>query len=93
MPESEVQDVILNIGLYQGNNEWLTRKNASQLIFSLVPDEERTMTTEAIMDLMRDKVKNIPGPTSVEFEKISGGPPVGKPISVKVHFFQKSTQC
>jgi len=33
---------------------------------------------------MREKVKYISGPTSVEFEKLVGGPPVGKPISVKV---------
>ncbi len=33
---------------------------------------------------MREYTKNISGPIAIEFEKISGGPPVGKPIAVKV---------
>lgn len=84
LPEDEVRDVILNVGLYQGNNEWLVRKNASQVIFSLVPYEERLKTTDELMEKMRGLTESIPGPTSVEFEKVSGGPPVGKPVTVKV---------
>ena len=34
--------------------------------------------------MMREKIANISGPTSVELQEIAGGPPVGKDISVKV---------
>jgi multidrug efflux pump len=84
LPKSEVQDVIVNVGLLQGNNEWVTRKSVAQMMFQLHPQEKRSITTDELMEKMRERVKYISGPTSVEFEKLAGGPPVGKPISVKV---------
>jgi multidrug efflux pump subunit AcrB len=48
------------------------------------PAEERPYSTTFFMEQMREKCKNISGPSSVSFEEISGGPPTGKPISVKV---------
>lgn len=84
LPENDVSLYISNIGLMQGNNEWLTRKNVAQIIFQLEPIENREHTTEELLEMMREKTKNISGPTSVEYELISGGPPVGKDISVRV---------
>ena len=84
LPKTEVQDIIVNVGLLQGNDEWVTRKSAAQLIFQLRPKEERSMSVDELLEMMRERIKYISGPSSIEFEKISGGPPVGKPISVKV---------
>lgn len=84
LPQSEIHALVVNVGLLQGANEWLTRKNVAQLLFELKPVEERTYSTDEMINLMRKESDRISGPVSVEFEKISGGPPVGKPISVKV---------
>jgi multidrug efflux pump subunit AcrB len=84
LPQHDVGVYIVNVGLMQGNNEWLTRKNVAQIIFQLEPIEEREHTTEELLEMMREKTHTISGPTSLEFELISGGPPVGKPISVRV---------
>jgi multidrug efflux pump subunit AcrB len=84
LSDSELEAVIVNVGLMQGNNEWLTRKNVAQVLFQLKPREERDQSTEALMNRMRERTAYISGTTSVEFEMVSGGPPVGKPISVKV---------
>ncbi|MCK5075683.1 MAG: efflux RND transporter permease subunit, partial [Calditrichia bacterium] len=84
LPEEPIQDVVVNVGLLQANEEWLTKKNVAQILFQLEPNEEREISTKALMEMMREKVKNISGPVSVEIEKIAGGPPVGKDISVKV---------
>ena len=84
LPKSEVQDVIVNVGLLQGNNEWFTRKSVAQMLFQLYPHEQRSISTDELMEMMRERAKYISGPTSVEFEKLAGGPPVGKPISVRV---------
>jgi len=84
LPQSEIHAVVVNVGLLQGANEWLTRKNVAQLLFELKPVEERTYSTDEMIGLMRIESAKISGPISVEFEKISGGPPVGKPVSVKV---------
>ncbi len=84
LPKNDVNVYISNVGLLQGNNEWLTRKNVAQIIFQLEPIEEREHATEELLEMMREKTSTISGPTSVEFELISGGPPVGKDISVRV---------
>lgn len=84
LPEEMVQDVIVNVGLLQGNEEWLVKKNVGQLLLQLQPKEERTATADEVIELLRERTAHISGPISVEFEKYSGGPPTGKPISVKV---------
>ncbi len=84
LPEDHIEAVIANIGLLQGNNEWLTRKNVAQIFIQLKPIEERIFDTEQLMEMLRLNTTYISGPRSVEFEMVSGGPPVGKPISVKV---------
>ena len=84
LPGDVVQEVIVNVGLLQGNEEWLTKKNVAQLLIQLRPKEERTLTTDEMIDELRERTAGISGPTAIEFEKYSGGPPVGKPISVKV---------
>ncbi|MBD3225021.1 MAG: hypothetical protein GF313_09845 [Caldithrix sp.] len=84
LPQSAIQDVVVNAGLLQGNEEWLIKKNVAQVLFQLHPKEDRDISIDRLITMMREKSKTISGPTSVEFEQISGGPPVGKPISVKV---------
>jgi multidrug efflux pump len=84
LPKSAMQDVIANIGLYQGNDEWVTRKNVAQIVVQLLPLEERDQSTSELMNILRKNIQNISGPLSVQFEEISGGPPVGREISVKV---------
>jgi len=84
LPSDHLKNVIVNVGLLQGNEEWLTRKNVAQLFVELKPIEERTKTTDELLAILRDRVQDISGPISLEFEKVTGGPPVGKPISIKV---------
>ena len=84
LPESAVQDVIVNVGLLQGNEDWVTRKNVAQVLVQLKPMEDRSLSTQDVIDDLRKRTRHISGPISLEFEKLSGGPPVGKPISVKV---------
>jgi multidrug efflux pump subunit AcrB len=80
----DVNAVVVNVGLMQGNEEWLAKKNVAQVILQLKPQEERETNVDVLLERLRERVKYISGPISVEFEKVSGGPPVGKPISVKV---------
>lgn len=84
LPESEVQALITNVGLMQGNEEWITRKNVGQVLVQLQPVEERSMSTDEIIEIMRKKTRYISGPQSLVYEKVAGGPPVGKAIQVKV---------
>jgi len=84
LPPALLQDYVTNVGLLQGNEEWLTRRNVGQILLQLTPREQRDLGARDIITILRDKTKYITGPSSVEFELVSGGPPTGKPISVKV---------
>ena len=85
LPQEAIEHIITNVGLMQGNEEWVVSKNVAQILFQLEPLETRIIATKDLMKMMQENVKNISGPVSVEFEEISGGPPVGKDVSVKVH--------
>ncbi len=84
LPQEDIEAMVVNVGLLQGNEEWLTRKNVAQVFFQLKPVEVRTHSTDEMILMMREQTATISGPTFVDFEKLSGGPPVGKPIAVKV---------
>ncbi len=84
LPQEAISHMITNVGLLQANEEWLTKKNVAQLLFQLEPNETRQVATKTMMRMMEENVKNISGPVSVELQEISGGPPVGKDVSVKV---------
>ena len=84
LPQEPIEHIITNVGLMQGNDEWVISKNVAQILFQLEPQETRTVATKDLMKMLQEDVKNISGPVSVEFEEISGGPPVGKDVSIKV---------
>ena len=84
MPASEVKEVICNVGFYEGRDEWMQKKNVAMIKFQLHPGEQRSMTEDELIAMMRGKCRNISGPLSVSYEKIQGGPPVGKPVSVRI---------
>lgn len=84
LSKSNVQAIITNVGLAQAQEEWTVRKNVGQVIVQAIPLEHREISIEDIMKDLRQRVKNISGPISVQFEEMAGGPPVGREISVKV---------
>jgi len=84
LSKNEVESVVTNIGLLQGNEEWTIRKNVAQIIIQLIPLEVRERPTSELLNELHARVKNISGPISVQIEEITGGPPVGREISVKV---------
>jgi len=55
-----------------------------QLTVSLNPRHNDMRGTGEIVDAMREQVQSIIGPTKISFLIMEGGPPKGRPISVKV---------
>jgi len=84
IPADIMQDYVVNVGLLQGNEEWVTKKNVGQILIQLIPVDDRTVSAQAVLDDLREKTKHLSGPSSVALELIAGGPPSDKPISVKV---------
>lgn len=55
-----------------------------QILVGLNPKTPFNRDVDEIMDAMREDVTRIAGPVRVSFLRMAGGPPVSKPISVKV---------
>ena len=83
LSKENVDAVITNVGLLQSDEDWFVRKNVAQIIIQLKPIEERTRSTDDLINEMRENCSDISGAISQQYLKIAGGPPVGKPISVK----------
>ncbi|MDD5071104.1 MAG: efflux RND transporter permease subunit, partial [Candidatus Omnitrophica bacterium] len=48
------------------------------------PEPSRKRKVEAIIDSLRDQIKELPGFEKIYFEKEHGGPPIGKAVSARV---------
>jgi len=57
---------------------------SSGWIISLTPANERRLTAEQIVDLWQEKAATIDGFLQIEFDIDGGGPPVGRPVDIKV---------
>lgn len=55
-----------------------------QIMVSLTPERSQRRETAAIIEALRPVVAKIGGPESITFTTMTGGPPVTRPISVKV---------
>ncbi|MBF0340767.1 MAG: efflux RND transporter permease subunit [Magnetococcales bacterium] len=55
-----------------------------QILISLVPDNSAHRPVKEIIAGMREAVLATPGADTITFQPMSGGPPVTKPVSVKV---------
>ncbi len=56
-----------------------------QIIISLVPDTHNDVRhVDEVLDVVRDTVTDYPGPLNISFFRLAGGPPVSKPINIKV---------
>ena len=84
LPSEEIRAVHTTAGLIQTDTDWVFRSDVGQLWLTLPLSYQRTRSTDAIMSDLRARVQRIPGPVSIELAKINTGPPVGKPVEVKV---------
>ena len=56
-----------------------------QIIVSLAPDINNELRgVDDVLDLIRKTVSDHPGPLNISFYRLAGGPPVAKPVSIKV---------
>jgi len=83
LSKENVEAVITNVGLLQSDEDWFVKKNVAQIIIQLKPVEERTRNTDDLINELRKNCSYISGAISQQYLKIAGGPPVGKPISIK----------
>ncbi|MBF0265026.1 MAG: efflux RND transporter permease subunit [Gammaproteobacteria bacterium] len=80
----EVRQLISYAGMMFTEMEPLRGEQYGQILLGLHPLTPELRTVNEMIDSMRDDIKTIIGAKNITFLKLSGGPPVSKPISIKV---------
>jgi multidrug efflux pump subunit AcrB len=82
--DGEARSVTSLAGIKFTDVEPLYGDQYGQIAVSLNPGRSDLRRLEEIIGEMRNDVAATPGPGEISFLELSGGPPTGKPISVKV---------
>ncbi len=80
----EVREMVGYAGLMLTETEPLIGDNWGQLFVSLNPRSDGLRSVDEMIAAARDDALAVPGPSDISFLRISGGPPVTRPIKVKV---------
>ncbi|MCL4745781.1 MAG: efflux RND transporter permease subunit, partial [Burkholderiaceae bacterium] len=82
--EGEARSVTSQAGVKFTETEPLYGDQYGQVIVSLAPGTEGGRAVGAVVDALRDPVHSLGGRSRKSFLQIAGGPPLTKPIAVKV---------
>jgi multidrug efflux pump subunit AcrB len=69
---------------YVGRTEWGTTENSGFIGVSLTPYSSRERNADQIIESLRESIEQVDGIENVVFEVDTGGPDVGKPITLRV---------
>ena len=86
LPKTEIKDFTSQIGLQQkdpGDPSTKYLSNVSLLVVYLTPEADRKRSADQIIEDIRKRTEGIKD-LKIAFEKVQGGPPVGKAISISV---------
>ncbi|MFN7783039.1 MAG: efflux RND transporter permease subunit [Lysobacterales bacterium] len=82
--EGEARSVVSMAGIKFTDVEPVYGDRYGQIAVSLNPATDESRLIDEIIEGMRSDIENAPVPAQMSFFKLSGGPPTGKAISVKV---------
>lgn len=87
LPKEELDNFITDVGYIQEDNEGARTDRGShigQIVVYLTPEQNRKRTSTEIVESLREQAIKLPGFKTISFEEAKGGPPIGKPIDLKV---------
>jgi multidrug efflux pump subunit AcrB len=87
LPASEMDNFITQVGVVQQNANDRDSEHAShlaQIQVILKPESEREMTSDELVETLRKNTKGFDEFDEISFENIRPGPPVGKPVMIRV---------
>lgn len=85
LPKEDLKNFLTTVGQFVEGPEVKKRgPEFVQVLVFLTPPNERERTDSEIIDEVRRKVGTPPGFVNVSFERVQGGPPVGKPVDLGV---------
>ena len=84
LTSGDARSVVAYAGQQFTEMEPLFSDHLGQLLVSLNPRENGMRTVEELIEETRASLSEVVGPINISFLKLAGGPPVSKPINVKV---------
>ena len=81
---NEVLSFSTRIGMWADEIKTRMRDNWSVIYIDLTPYGKRKRVAREIVEELRTKIKNIKNFKSINFNIVSGGPPVGRPIDIQI---------
>lgn len=87
LPKEEVEDFVLQAGIQQNDpHDPFTERfsHLGQIQVFLTPPADRDRDADEIVEDLRKRAKEVKGFELVEFETLRPGPPVGKPVAIRV---------
>ncbi len=84
IPENELRAIASYAGMMFTETEAVFGDNYGQIMVSLKPHKDNMHTVDQLIDMQRDAVLSVPGPSNSSFLRMSNGPPTAKPINIKV---------
>jgi multidrug efflux pump subunit AcrB len=83
-PQAEARAVTTLAGIKFTDTEIVYGDVYGQVFVSLNPRGPASREVDAVVDSMRSAIESMPGPGRKSFTILTGGPPSGKPINIKV---------
>lgn len=87
IPKEELDAFTTTVGIVQqdaNDPETIRTSYVGQITIFLTPEVKRTRKTQEIIEDLRTKVKNLKGFVRIDFDMVRMGPPVGKPIQIRI---------
>jgi CzcA family heavy metal efflux pump len=84
VPDTEIKYVRSEAGLVETEAEWIIKPSVGELVVEFNERKLRQLDVETNIQRMREATQSVPGIKSLEFKRVSSGPPTGAPVEVKV---------
>ncbi len=84
LPPRELVDVVTQVGRLDTESDRVNGKDVAQVIVNLVEPGDRSRSLDEIREDLERRTAQVVGYRKLEIAKASTGPPIGKPVEVKV---------
>ena len=87
IPKAEMDNFVTQVGVTQRDPDDPFAERAThigQIVVYLKPQADRAMTADELIERLRKQSAGLGGLTELVFEKVRPGPPVGKPVEVRI---------
>jgi multidrug efflux pump subunit AcrB len=84
LPDDELDTYVTRVGLVGSDLGMGQAENYAYILIDLTPYATRERDADAIVDELRSRTDTLEGFERVTYQVVRGGPPVGKPITLRV---------